>query len=502
MRSRSSWQYATQDADPKVFEPLRKPIHERAAAFRKRLVDTEPRHVDAVLEFAARAYRRPLTAEEKQELRGAVSIACESKMLPHDDAIRLTLARMLVAPAFSIELEKPGPASESIAGIGFRTGDAAELFPVVVAARRRAAAVAASGRCAIRPCSWSKRGECSATTACGGWRPSSPASGCTSTTSTHSTKRANGTFPTFAALRGAMYEESIRFFTDLFQRDGSVLEHSGRRSHVSERAAREALRHPRRDGRDWRRVEGVKQLRPRRHPRPGHDARQAVRRVADQPDPAGQLGQRSAARRKASASAQGRAAVAAGRGRHQWPHRAAARRKAQRRSRIARSAIARIDAYGYALEGFDAIGRLREKDLGGRPIDTRAKAMDGAKFDGLDGLRGYLLTTRRDAFLRQFCRKLLGYALGRAVQLSDEPLLAEMQRQLRARLPIQRRVGDDRAEPAVPRDPRPRGRCGSMSEQIAAQCRSGRTASILPGRLTNMLVESASMSRTADFLHC
>src|SRR5271170_7559548 len=30
-------------------------------------------------------------------------------------------------------------------------------------------------------------------------------------------------FPEFAELRGDMYEESILFFTDLFQRDGSVL---------------------------------------------------------------------------------------------------------------------------------------------------------------------------------------------------------------------------------------------------------------------------------------
>ena len=58
--------------------------------------------------------------------------------------------------------------------------------------------------------------------------------------------------------------------------------------------------------------------------------------------------------------------------------------------------------------------------------------MDGTEFDGLDGLRDYLLTTRRDAFVRQFCRKLLGYALGRAVQLSDEPLLDEMQAELEA----------------------------------------------------------------------
>ena len=53
------WQYATQDADPKVFEPLRKPNQERAAAFRQRLIDTQPVHVQAVLEFANRAYRRP-----------------------------------------------------------------------------------------------------------------------------------------------------------------------------------------------------------------------------------------------------------------------------------------------------------------------------------------------------------------------------------------------------------------------------------------------------------
>jgi hypothetical protein len=34
--------------------------------------------------------------------------------------------------------------------------------------------------------------------------------------------------------------------------------------------------------------------------------------------------------------------------------------------------------------------------------------------------------------VRQFCRKLLGYALGRAVQLSDEPLLDEIQARVAA----------------------------------------------------------------------
>lgn len=54
------------------------------------------------------------------------------------------------------------------------------------------------------------------------------------------------------------------------------------------------------------------------------------------------------------------------------------------------------------------------------------------ELDGIDGLRTYLLTKRRDAFERQFCRKLLGYALGRSVQLSDQPLLDEMLKRLAA----------------------------------------------------------------------
>jgi hypothetical protein len=55
--------------------------------------------------------------------------------------------------------------------------------------------------------------------------------------------------------------------------------------------------------------------------------------------------------------------------------------------------------------------------------DAATRLADGTAIDGHEGLRHHLLTVRRDAFVRQFCRKLLGYALGRAVQLSDEPLL-------------------------------------------------------------------------------
>ena len=41
-------------------------------------------------------------------------------------------------------------------------------------------------------------------------------------------------------------------------------------------------------------------------------------------------------------------------------------------------------------------------------------------------MRDYLLKDRREDVMRQVCRKLLGYALGREIQLSDEPLLDTM----------------------------------------------------------------------------
>ena len=91
-----------------------------------------------------------------------------------------------------------------------------------------------------------------------------------------------------------------------------------------------------------------------------------------------------------------------------------------------------IDGYGFALEAYDAIGGLRAKDLAGRPIETRAKVFDGTIVDDAQGLRDYLLNQKRAAVLAQFGRKLLGYALGRAVILSDRPLLAELQRHLAA----------------------------------------------------------------------
>lgn len=79
----------------------------------------------------------------------------------------------------------------------------------------------------------------------------------------------------------------------------------------------------------------------------------------------------------------------------------------------------RIAPFGFDLEGFDAIGRARR-------ADTKTVFHDGTVLDGSTDLRDYLLTKRRDDFTRQFCRKVLGYALGRTVELSKKPLIEQM----------------------------------------------------------------------------
>jgi hypothetical protein len=96
-----------------------------------------------------------------------------------------------------------------------------------------------------------------------------------------------------------------------------------------------------------------------------------------------------------------------------------------RHTRVPECAVChiRIDPFGFAMEKYDPIGRFREKDAAGRAVDVAVELKDGTRFEGLDGLRTYLLEKRRRDVETTFCRKLLGYALGRSVMLSDLPLI-------------------------------------------------------------------------------
>ncbi|HEV8062733.1 MAG TPA: DUF1592 domain-containing protein, partial [Gemmataceae bacterium] len=214
-------EYATQDADPKVFEPLRKPINTRAAAFRKLLLDTQPRHLDALMGFAARAYRRPLADSDKKELRQLYD-KLRKEGMSHEEAFRLTLARVLVAPAFLYRLEQPSsgvqqsPVSDwelanRLSYFLWSSQPDAELRQLAAAGRLHAPEVAmAQTRRMVRDgrvrrlaiefaCQWLHIHDFD-----------------------HLDEKSERHFPSFVGLREAMYEESIQFFTYLFQNDRPV----------------------------------------------------------------------------------------------------------------------------------------------------------------------------------------------------------------------------------------------------------------------------------------
>ena len=428
------WQYSTQDGPnapngDKRLEPVGVVIKQNAAAFKQWLIDPEPRHVEAVLEFAERAYRRPLTDDEKMELRGLYR-RLRKQELPHDDAVRLTLARVLIGPAFLYKAEKQGPGKQQSPVSDWELATRLSYFLWASEPDAELRAVARSGKL-IDPgvlVAQTRRMLRDAR-----MRRMATEFGC-SWLHIHGfdslDEKSERHFPEFAALRGAMYEESIRFFTDFFQENRAVLSILDADHTFLNEALAKYYGIPGVTGEEWRRVDGLRKF-----------------------SRGGVLGQAATLAKQSGASRTSPIL------RGNWVAEAllgdklprppkdvprlpedeatetlTVRQLTEKHSADPRCAgcHVRIDPFGFALESFDAIGRFRERDLGNRPIDARTKVLDGTELNGIDGLREYLITKRRDGFLRQFCRKLLGYSLGRSVQLSDEPLLKDMQTRLAA----------------------------------------------------------------------
>jgi hypothetical protein len=91
---------------------------------------------------------------------------------------------------------------------------------------------------------------------------------------------------------------------------------------------------------------------------------------------------------------------------------------------------ARFDSFGLVFEGYGPIGERRTNDLAGRAVDARAAFPDGTNGDGIAGLQTYLRARREQDFLNNLSEKLLAYALGRSLMISDEPLLEAMRAKL------------------------------------------------------------------------
>ncbi|HEU4753754.1 MAG TPA: DUF1592 domain-containing protein, partial [Armatimonadota bacterium] len=221
-------EFATQDRQDLVpqFDALKEPVKQAAEAFQRALAAAEPRQVDRLIEFASRAYRRPLTPAEAADLRGLYRQLREEE-LPHDEAFRLTLARVFTAPAFLYRLElAPGAAGTASASAPVSDWELASRLSYFLwssAPDEPLRAAAAAGKlhqpevlsAQLRRMLKDPRIRRLATEFACQWLQIYQFD----TLDEKSEKR----FPEFAGLRRDMYEEAIRFFTDLFQRDASVM---------------------------------------------------------------------------------------------------------------------------------------------------------------------------------------------------------------------------------------------------------------------------------------
>jgi hypothetical protein len=71
-------------------------------------IDAEPRHLDALLNFASRAYRRPLDADERTEILGYYRELRGKSGLTHEEAIRASIVSLLVSPDFCYRVDLVG----------------------------------------------------------------------------------------------------------------------------------------------------------------------------------------------------------------------------------------------------------------------------------------------------------------------------------------------------------------------------------------------------------
>lgn len=383
-----------------------------------------PRQLESLGPFAERAYRRPLQPAEKAELR-ALYDDIRRKGAEHDAAFRGVLARILASPSFLYRVEAPskgaeaGPVSDwelatRLSYFLWSTGPDDELRRLAAAGKLREPDVLAAQTTRMLKDARTRSLAIEFGTQ---W---------IHVRGLADFREKNETlFPAFTAeLRTAMEEEAILFFLDMFQGDRPVrgvldADHT----FVNEAlAAHYGI--PNVKGPAWRRIEGVRKY--GRGGVLGLAGVQAKQSAASRTSPVlrgtwvvetllGEKLPKPPANVPVLADQPGTDTLTT---------------RQMVEQHVANPACAgchsRIDPYGFAFERYDAIGRLRDKESGGQPVDARARLRDGTEFEGIDGLRDHLLTKKLEVVKRLFCQRLLGYALGRATQISDTALIDEM----------------------------------------------------------------------------
>jgi hypothetical protein len=407
-------------------------------------VEAEPRHLDALLRFAARAYRRPLSQLERDNVLAFYSSLREKSGLTHEEAIRDSIVSVLMSPKFSYRIDLGGAvASKSNHARRSTSTVLGEPLPGYALANRLSyflwssmpdeelLAHAAKGDLqkpdvlvaqASRMLK-DERGRALSIEFAGNWLDFRRFE----ENNTVDRKR----FPSFNnELRQAMFEEPVRLVDDVIRNERSVLDLLfGDYTFVNPVLAKH-YGMPAVGGDKWVRVDNASsygrggllpmavfltQNAPGLRTSPVKRGYWVVRRVLGEAIPPPPATVPVLPDDEAKLDLPLRDMLVK-----------------HRENPSCAGCHARFDSLGLAFEGYGPIGERRSKDLAGHAVDTRAVFPGGSQGTGFEGVEAYIREHRQQDFIDNLCRKLLAYSLNRSLMLSDEPTVERMRAALAA----------------------------------------------------------------------
>ena len=400
----------------------------------------EPKHLEALVRFAARAYRRPLAPAERDDLLAYYRVLRTKNELPHEEAIRDSVVSILMSPDFLYRIDlQNAPALVSRAA------------PAKLATSRPLSAYALANR--LSYFLWSSipdeellrhaaagdlprpdvllaqtrrmmkdvRVRGLATEFTGNWL------------SFRQFEKNNSVdrerFPTFNnELREAMFEEPVRLVEDAIQHNRSALDLIyGNYTFVNAVLAKHYGMAPPAD-KSWVRVDDaarygrggllpmavfLTQNSPGLRTSPVKRGNWVIQRLLGEivPPPPAVVPELPNDESKMELPVRDLLAK-------------------HRENALCSACHSRIDSFGLAFEGYSPVGSARTKDLAGRLVDTVVNYPGGSTGTGVAGLQTFIREHREKEFVANLSRKLLSYALNRTLQLSDEAVVELMQKRV------------------------------------------------------------------------
>ncbi|HXA49816.1 MAG TPA: DUF1592 domain-containing protein [Candidatus Acidoferrum sp.] len=426
-------------------------INQMLRQLEKERRDAEPRHLDALLRFAARAYRRPLTKAEQSDLLAYYKTLRTKNELSHEDAIRESLVSVLMTPDFLYRIDL----LDAAGGPGERAIRTVAANMAAATARQPLSAYALASR--LSYFLWSsmpdeellrhaEAGDLQkpevlvgqarrmmkddrirglATEFAGNWL------GFRHFETNNSVDRER--FPTFTnELREAMFQEPIRYVEDAVRNNRSVLDLLyGDYTFVNQVLAEHyGIAGVKGDQDHWVRVDKASkygrggvlpmavfltQNSPGLRTSPVKRGNWVVQKVLGEVIPPPPAVVPELPNDEAKSDLPVREMLAK-----------------HREVEMCAACHAKFDSFGLAFEGYGPVGGARTKDLAGRAVNTGVTYPGGFEGEGLVGLQTYIRERRQQGFVNQLCRKLVAYSLNRSLQLSDEVLIDSMVAQLPA----------------------------------------------------------------------